>query len=99
MEAIRYKTIADLIHKHGTSYKKKHGNHIIIQGEEEYLALDTWNGYINLIEGVFSGNLYASTFDKGKLMLRKIPGRDAIASRENTGRAYQFILNNVEISL
>jgi len=89
----QYDIVVSLLEKHGTVYKKKHGDHIVLQGKNSFIALDTWNGYINIIDGIFDGEYYSSTFNKGEQMARRISGRGVETTKIDIARAYQFILS------
>lgn len=85
-----YEKIKVLMRKYGRRENKKHGDFYIIAGNGEYLALDTWNGYINLIKGEFTGT---DTFHKGELIARPDTW-NVKATRYSLGLAYQFILKH-----
>jgi hypothetical protein len=87
----QYNIVISMIKEKGIKYSKKHGQHIILQGKDKFLGLDTWNGYINLIDGIFDGEYYSSTFDKGEQLARDINGIET--TKEKIGRAYQFALS------
>lgn len=89
-----YNIVVDMLRKHGVTYRKKHGNHIVVQGENKFISLDTWNGYINIVDGIFDGGMYSLTFDKGEFMAGK-PHGDVLTTKEKIGRAYQFILKQI----
>lgn len=87
----QYSIVVSLIKKYGERFPKKHGEHIVLQGRDSFLALDTWNGYINLIDGAFDDE--RDTFDKGEQLARNTRGVGVETSRACIGKAYQFILS------
>jgi len=83
-----YPKIIKLIKELGVRHDKKHGDFWIVQKENKYLALDTWNGYINIIDGVFNG---CDTFHRGSLLSTYNNG-NIKATRYSMGLAYKFIM-------
>lgn len=85
-----YYKIIKIIKEVGVRHKKKHGDFYIIQKDNDYLALDTWNGYVNFIKGKFEGD---ETFDKGICLARDYTDyRSEKITKYNAGLIYKYII-------
>ena len=93
-----YNVVVGMIKKHGTEYYKKHGKTFALQLDGQYIALDTYNGYINLIEGEYTPykcgvhTCIPTTFDQGEQIARYIDSSRFWTTPEKIGRAYKLIL-------
>jgi len=100
-----YEMVYKLLIEKGKYSVKEHGSTYFLSSKDgkSYLALDTWNGYINYIREAYSkdnkrirkinGNYkmhydIGITFNKGKVLATRERKDDNIVS------AYKFILQN-----
>ena len=96
-----YNVVVRMLKKHGAEFYKKHGRTYALQLDGQYIALDTYNGYINLIEGKYEPYQWGVhtclplTFDKGEQIARYIDSSRFWTTPEKIGRAYKLILKSL----
>lgn len=96
-----YNVVVRMLKEHGTKFYKKHGEHYALQLDGQYIALDTYNGYINLIDGEYKEyewgihKMIPDTFCEGEQIARNIDSSRFWTTPEKIGRAYKMILKAI----
>ena len=96
-----YTVLVRMIKKHGAKFYKKHGEQYALQLDGQYIALDTYNGYINLIDGEYEEyewgvhKMIRPTFCEGEQIARNIDSSRFWTTAEKVGRAYKLILKTI----